>query len=507
MSKRILIVDDLRNARIAYSELIKTHIPEAELLTADSGRSALETAIREIPDLILLDVKLGDMSGLDVCRSLKLHEATSDVPIMMVSAVKVSSQDRVAGLDCGADGYLCKPFEVDECVAEVKSLMRVHERDSTHREHERRLESRLATIFDNVNDIIVHLDTKGRILDVNDRVSEFLGYEPHEIIGRHFTATGILLKRDIPSLAARYVAALVSDKPPETAEVEVRHKQGHTVHVEANTKLVRSGGKVVGVVSVVRDITYRKMSETALRQSREQLRALVWRLESIREDEQKRISRDIHDVVGHALMALKLEVATLENKFAQRTAGGQCEAFLKQTRAMHAHLNEVAAATRQIVSDLRPGLLDDVGIGAAIEWQVEEYSRLTGIHVEADIDFNIRMDGPRSTMMYRVCQELLRNVVQHAGPSRVEVDFRRRDDRIVLRVTDDGCGFDVCSGNATSGLGLLGIRERVNQVGGEVRMKSEVGRGTEVFVTVSEDDRPRDHDPPDGITPTEDVQE
>lgn len=215
--------------------------------------------------------------------------------------------------------------------------------------------------------------------------------------------------------------------------------------------------------------------------SREQLRALAAHLQSVREEERKRITREIHDELGQSLTGFKMDLAWIRNRLQGRDASGEREAILEKIRAMGALLDETAGLVRRLCTELRPGILDDLGLTAAIEWQVREYQNRTGIpcHVSISAD-DAGLDAEKSTALFRIFQEMLTNVARHARATRVETRLEIEDGNIVLEVRDNGKGIREPERNGRKSLGLLGMRERALIMGGGVHISGEPGVGTTV---------------------------
>lgn len=223
-----------------------------------------------------------------------------------------------------------------------------------------------------------------------------------------------------------------------------------------------------------------------LRESREQLRALAAHLQSVREEERKRIAREIHDELGQSLTGFKMDLAWMRNRLQGSDDGPALrQLLLDKIKAMGTLLDQLAGLMRKLCTDLRPGVLDDLGLPAAVEWQAREYQNRTGIECHLDIELGeTRVDPERSIALFRIFQELLTNVARHARASRVEVLLERTGTHFVLEVSDNGCGIKESEKAGAKSLGLLGLRERAVILGGEVEIEGRTGKGTTVRVKV-----------------------
>jgi signal transduction histidine kinase len=221
--------------------------------------------------------------------------------------------------------------------------------------------------------------------------------------------------------------------------------------------------------------------EHALQASQGQLRALAARIEETREQERSEVARELHDELGQSLTAIKMDLRWLEKRL---HFGGD---EVKDKIAGLVGLTDGTIQTVQrLASRLRPGLLDDLGLAAAIEWLGAECSRHAGISCDVSVDIPERLIGPKSTTaIFRIVQEALTNVTRHASASRVSVRLRQTGGYIEALVEDDGAGIAEAQASDSRSFGLMGIRERAQAIGGRVAIRGEPGKGTSVHMTVA----------------------
>lgn len=227
---------------------------------------------------------------------------------------------------------------------------------------------------------------------------------------------------------------------------------------------------------------YQKISqaEGAVQNSYAQLRALAARLQTIREEERTHIARELHDELGQALTALKMDLAVLMSGLPPRN---------KQSRERAQSLSDQIDATiktvRRMSSQLRPGMLDDLGLGPSMEWYAQDFQARTGILVETNIvEQEIALNHAQATALYRIFQETLTNVARHANAARVQAKLELHDNDLVMEITDDGQGFDMEQVRGKRSLGLLGMRERAEMIQGTLEIQSAVGKGTTTVIHV-----------------------
>jgi signal transduction histidine kinase len=217
-----------------------------------------------------------------------------------------------------------------------------------------------------------------------------------------------------------------------------------------------------------------------LAESEQKLRALAAHLISVREEERAHIAREIHDELGQVLTGLKMEVAWL----ARRLNGDQGP-LLEKTESMGQLIDQTVQTVRKISTGLRPEVLDEMGLVAAIGWQAKEFQKRTGIRCRLNLPEELGgLERDLSTTMFRVFQEILTNIARHSRATRVDVDLKSQSEHLVLEVADNGIGIGSVGRNGRRSLGLLGMQERALRVGGEVNIGSVPGHGTKVVVTI-----------------------
>jgi PAS domain S-box-containing protein len=241
---------------------------------------------------------------------------------------------------------------------------------------------------------------------------------------------------------------------------------------------------ITAVAAQIGLMVERKQAEERMRASREELRALASRLQAVREEERTRIAREIHDVLAQDLTRLKIDLGWL----GKRAAGKELEQ--DALAAKIANLNTLADGTittvQKIAAELRPVVLDSLGLSAAIEWQAEDFQARTGIRCEAILpDEEIGLSREAATGIFRIVQESLTNVVRHSEATRVEIIVEMDDNRLRLAIRDNGVGFEESQMKDVHSLGLLGMRERALLLNGKFQIRGEKGKGTEVTVEMS----------------------
>lgn len=219
-------------------------------------------------------------------------------------------------------------------------------------------------------------------------------------------------------------------------------------------------------------------AEEELKKSQEKLRNLSLHLQSVRERESTRIAREIHDELGHLLTALKMDLSWLNKRF----TNGQ-KPLLEKTKSMSELTDMIIEAVQKISTELRPVILDDLGLVPAIEWQAQEFEGRTNIKCEVAMDCgDIDLDQDRSTVLFRIFQEALTNVARHANATKIKVSLEEKPGKLLLEIKDNGRGITEEQISDPKSFGLIGIRERIYPWGGEVKIKGLSNKGTTLTV-------------------------
>jgi len=319
---------------------------------------------------------------------------------------------------------------------------------------------------------------------VNSIVKEVLGYTSEAIKKMKSAFFKALLHPDdtpvISSMAERFRKA--KDGDIIESEYRLKNAKGEWRWFYSRDIVFKrtSDGLLKLILGISQDVTERKVVEQELKNSREQLRILLAHLQSVREDERTRISREIHDELGQSLTALKIDLSWLLKRLNREQ-----KPLVEKAELMSNLIDMNIQTVKRISAELRPGLLDDLGLPAAFEWQAEDFQKRTGIHCEVRIrPEDIALDRNLSTAIFRIFQETLTNVVRHAKARNVSVTLTKKREEFLLEVRDDGKGITEKQISSPKSIGLIGMRERVHFFGGDVKISGRKDKGTVVTVTI-----------------------
>ncbi|MGQ0739963.1 MAG: PAS domain S-box protein [Bacteroidota bacterium] len=341
-----------------------------------------------------------------------------------------------------------------------------------------RNEEKYRTLVEQAVDAIALYDATGRLLDVNTGSVNLLGYSKEELVG--MSMKEILTEEEIRSNPVRF--DILEEGMSTVKQRRMRRKDGTVIETEVRSQKLPDGR----FLSVARDLTERIQAERELAASYEAIRKLTGHIQDVREEERTSIAREIHDELGQQLTVLKMDISWLKKKI-----NGTDETVKQKIKDLLSMLDETVKTVRRISSELRPSLLDDLGLLPAMEWHLKEFEQRSGLKtVLKTAGPAIELPDNIKTGLYRIFQESLTNVARHAAAKKVEVVLENSDGEIRMRIADNGKGFDKTMTDNKRTLGILGMKERTAMMGGTYEIESKPGKGTTVIVKVTVQDQP-----------------
>jgi PAS domain S-box-containing protein len=355
--------------------------------------------------------------------------------------------------------------------------------DVTARRQADEMIRRQVDIINQIQETVISIDLDGYVMSWNKGAEKLLGYPTEEALGKHISFVYPVEDREF---LEHEVIGTVKAKGTHQVEVRRRTKSGEMRFAQLSLTLLRDDtDSPIGIIGYSMDITDRKRVQEALLTSRNQLAALAVRLESVREEERTRIALEVHDVLGQALTGLKLDVAWVYKRITEPIEPAQRAAVLTRLVAALELLDSTIQSVRDIATALRPGVLDELGLDAAVEWQAREFHTRTGIACETTTSpHKIVLEPEQSTTLFRILQEILTNVARHAKASNVYIRLEQSDEHVSLQVRDNGRGITDVDQSGPNAFGLLGMRLRAQQQGGTFDIRGTSGTGTTVTVRI-----------------------
>ena len=365
---------------------------------------------------------------------------------------------------------------------------------------------------------LFQLDSSGNVVSWNAGAARLMGYRAEEIIGKHFSV--FYPKEEVLHCKPEHNLAEAARAGQTEEEGWRLRKDGSRFWANVLMTALRDAqGSLRGYAKLTRDMTERREREEALTRAKEllelrveqravvltrvndelrveiaerkhaeeqfketldQLRALAARLQSVREEERASIAREIHDELGQACTAIKMDLALIGRKITKKQT--QLRAKIESSMQV---VDDMIVTLRRIASDLRPRTLDDLGLAAALEWQSQEFEKRSGIHCHLVLPLEpLNLDPERSTAIFRIFQESLTNVTRHAQATSVEARLEIAGGQLIFRVQDNGKGFDPEEAKAKKSLGLVGMQERAHLLNGEVSIEGIPGAGTTMILRI-----------------------
>jgi PAS domain S-box-containing protein len=429
---------------------------------------------RQAPDaeLFVFEAMLSELADSWPCVILCLHEAQSLSDLTMRHGVLETHPDVLGPRGVAASPWFAALNRAPERLAAIGAELARRQRE---RQAQRQRAELLQTIFDHVPVMVSQFEPAAmRLVVANREWERVLGWTVEE-------AQAVDLMAEIypdPDERRRSIE-FIHQSILEWTPFRLRNRSGNVIETLWR-RLKLSDGTTIGFGL---DVTERQRTEERLLQSYEGLRALSERLRAAREEEGARIAREVHDEVGQILTALRLDVGWLERQLESLAlpAPAVREALAGKFQDMSQLLDLASDAVHHVISELRPGILDELGLEAAVEWYVAEFEKRTGIACRLVDSMAGSSLGPgQATALFRILQEALTNVVRHAGAATVDIRLAAEVSRVTLEISDDGRGIPEDKIGDSRSIGLLGMRERARALGGEVLIRRRFTAGTTV---------------------------
>lgn len=351
--------------------------------------------------------------------------------------------------------------------------------DITERKNAEEENSVKAKLLNTIGQAVIVTDISGKITFWNHAAEAMYGWKFYEVISLNISDVVVIPGQYLKQ--AKIIMEQLSQGKTWSGEFAVQKRDGTMIPIYVtNSPVYNENNKITGVIGVSTDMSQRKKDEEDLIIANYNLRILSDYLQNIREDERKRIAREIHDELGQQLTAIKMDVSSLYKK--QIINNPEQEQKLS---GLFVLIDNTIKTVRKIASDLRPAILDDLGLEEAIKWQIAEFTKRTGIPMKfiSTIE-DEKFSEAISTCVFRVFQEALTNITRHANASHVVSKLCHESGELLFTIRDNGVGFDIEKSGKIRSMGLLGMKERINMLNGKYEISSQVGKGTMIKINL-----------------------
>lgn len=487
--RRILMIEDNPGDAELIQDLL---LEDAEVPGSVTHVTELGAARRWLDvnraDAVLLDLHLPDSSGADSVTSLRAM--VPNTPIVVLTG----QEDHESAFDCivaGAQDYLPKSELRGQALRRAVGYAIARIGEAEQRQRAETLKETMAAIVECSSDAIVSASLEGIVTSWNQGAERTFGFTAAEAIGRPVVDlirtpdAGARLDQELRVLALRRGVDQI-----EPVEVVRLRRDGAPRVLSIVSSALRNGaGEIVGVAGICRDITEHKQRDEELQQRNEELqlrdrrmRALAAHLTAIREAERTRISREVHDVLGQLLAGVKMDLRWLD----RRLSSGQIDTAAWRARLGQAEqlADQTMAAVQRIALELRPSVLDSLGLQPAVRDEARRFEARSGVRTFVEINGSASPPAPVATALFRILQELLTNVARHAQAASASIRLVDDGTAWILEVRDDGRGMPHDAWDSPTALGLLGMRERAEAIGGSFRIGPRPDGGTLATVRV-----------------------
>jgi len=459
------------------------------LIEAETGSEGLQLLQTEKPDCILLDYHLPDQNGLEFLAALANDVGEIALPVLVLTGGD-SATVAAELIRRGARDYLNKDSERRYLELLPAAIQRTLQAQRMLDE-KRQAEAQFRTLVEQIQAItyISPLRTSGALRYISPQIA-VLGYTQQEWLADPELHI-MRIHPDDRAYAKQAIAASLADGKPRRVEYRLIAKDGSILWFRDQAEAVTDeAGQKLFLQGILIDITQNKSAETALRQSQDALRLLSAHQETIKENERKRIAQEIHDELGSLLTGIKAYVSVSIERSMQ--AGRPSDPLLVDASRL---TDDALEAVRRVITDLRPSVLDQLGVWEALAWYANQIEKRSELVCECVVDASAEssdLDPERSTMLFRIVQETLTNVLRHAEASHVSIHAAERNGMLTVEIADDGKGIETERVSKHPSWGLLGMHERARHFGGELTITGQAGLGTVVVLNLPVEN-PREH--------------
>ena len=474
----LLIVDDTEQNLLLLETVIKRI--KVNLIQASSGAEALKKTYGIELALAIIDVQMPEMNGYELALKMNEERSSEKVPVIFLTASPNYEVEVFKGYSSGAVDYIFKPIDSYVLLSKIKIFLDLF--DQKHKLIKEasllkksanellRVNNALKMSEEKYRGYIVHApdgvfvaDETGKYIEVNEAASRITGYSKEELLNMSVTDIIPMDWLENGLIHFRNLAKNITSK----IDLPFKHKNGtkRWWSVES-VKLTETL-----FLGFTKDITERKKDEEELKSSLEQLHQLTQYIEKVREEERVAISRELHDDLGQALTAVKIDLGIIRHNTTDKEV-------ISKINKVSTLVSETIKTVQRLTSQLRPSIIDDLGLSEAIEWYTNEFAQRNGIAVLSNIDSTIAISSVASLNIFRIMQESLTNIARHSKATQIEISLQMAEEYMHLKISDNGIGISDNEIKSKKSFGIISMKERAVSLGGTFDIYKQNDSGT-----------------------------
>ena len=493
LMKKILAIDDNELNLELLFHIIRRYYPDFVMIKALNGIDGIRLAKEEDPELILLDILMPGLNGYEVCKILKGDPKTVNIPVMMISALGWKSEERIKGLDAGADAFISKPFDNNELRAQINVALRIKAVENLLRKRNENLElsiktqtnkylqreERIMQISEYVRQFYWETDENGVIVYISPVIENILKIAPLDIIGKMKYIELFQISDENNSVQ------LSKDSILKEVEIALNVNKTKIWLAFSSFPYFNHQGKYSGIRGVCFDITIRKKAEMELKSNmrkieryQHKLKALNREISLVEERERRQIAENLHDGLGQALSLAYIKLSSIN----ETNVSPSVKKTIETTSEL---INQAIKESRALTYDLSPPILYEFGLISALKWKLDQVEQKYKMHpVIYGDDIKLKIKKEYIIFIYRIINELIQNIIKHAKASKIMLRIEQVKNKYRFILEDDGIGIDRENRNKNkiNGFGLMSIKERLESLNGHFSLKSELGKGTKAII-------------------------
>jgi PAS domain S-box-containing protein len=483
MIPNLLIVDDIRVNLILLESIVKKI--DVNLIKASSGFEALQKSKGIDLALAILDVRMPGMSGYELALKLNEERNDSKVPIIFLTANHIDELEIFEGYDFGAVDFLIKPIDSIILRSKIKVFLDLFNQKQTIIANSASLkvsadklgkvcaalirsEEKYRSYIDYAPDGVIVADAKGRFLEVNKAACYITGYSHDKLLKMSFS--DIIHGKSLTEAANFFM--VLKQQGSAKSDLLFNHKNESIIWCSTESVRIDKNRNLC----FIKDISARKQTEKELHSSLKQLKQLARYIEEVREDERVTIARELHDDLGQALTAVKIDLGIIKQDVTD-------DRLVSKINNVSELVRDTIITVQMLTAQLRPQIIDDLGLQAAIEWYTTDFAQRNQLNVVCHLDPEIISFSPSTSLtIFRIIQESLTNISKYAKASWVEIELIISEDHVEFSISDNGIGINESEIKLKKSFGIIGMKERAASLGGTFEITSGKEKGTVVRI-------------------------